>query len=112
MRILTNTVVGVRCRNTARFGFRIRPLLAGLRIVTATGLGFLPGAGLGWMMRRGALRHFITAAGRSSEEVGAGFRARRARLRLSMCARCTPLRWSHGSAEADSPRESAWAGSH
>src|SRR6266478_4710297 len=120
MKTSTNTVAGVRCPNTAPFGFHTPPSLVGRLIATATGCGFRPGAGLGWMMLPGALRHSITAAGLRSAEFGAGCLVRHAQLWVwPMYARFTLLRlspgsagrtlaWASGLAEAV---ESAWLGS-
>src|SRR6266403_424649 len=121
MKTSTNTVAGVRCPNTAPFGFHTPPSLVGRLIATATGCGFRPGAGPGSMMLPGALRHSITAAGLPSAEFGAGCLVRHAQLLVwPTYARFTPprsspglegrtLAWASGLAEAV---ESAWPGSH
>src|SRR5712692_1677643 len=99
MRTSTNTVAGALCPSTAPFGFHTLQSLVGRLIATATGCGFLLGAGLGSMMLPGALRHSITAAGLPLAEFGAGCPAPLAPLLVSrMCARFTPLLLSPGSA--------------
>ncbi len=48
----------------ARFGIPARLQLAGPLIVMDTGTGLARGAGPGWIMSHGALRHFTMDAGR------------------------------------------------
>ncbi len=51
-----------------------RLLPAGLPFGTASGFGFHPGGGRGWMMHPGASLHSITAVGHLLEESGVGAR--------------------------------------
>ena len=44
-------------------GFPPRSLMDGRPITRATGIGFLPGVGRGWMMLPGVTRHFTMDAG-------------------------------------------------
>src|SRR5437016_6533149 len=62
-KIWMNMAVGAPCRSTAQFGFLAPQLPVGRLIVTATGSGFRHGAGLGWMMRLGALPRSTTVDG-------------------------------------------------
>src|SRR5258708_38337730 len=72
IRIWTITVHGEKSRITVRFGIRARWKWAGLLIAMDTGTGLARGAGPGWIMSHGALRHFTMDAGRLSAAVGAG----------------------------------------
>ena|SRR5438445_3044156 len=68
------TVRGAKSLSTVRCGIPAQWLWAGLRIVTDIGTGLVRGAGRGWTMRLGALRHFIMADGHMLAAGGAGAR--------------------------------------
>src|SRR5713226_1630447 len=68
----TTTVSGARTRATAMSGCPRGLLPAGLPIAMAIGPGFLRGAGLGSMTRRGVTHRSTTAVGYLSAETGVG----------------------------------------
>ncbi len=87
MRRWTATAPGKTPLITVRCGCPRRWLPAGHRIATAVGCGSTLGAGPGSMMRRGALRHSITAVGPTGIAAGAGCPGR------AWCARFMHPRW-------------------
>src|SRR5580704_5765400 len=95
---------GSRLPTTATSGIR-ESLLDGLRIMTGTGPGSIPGAGLGWTMRAGDMRPSTTVVGPFSVDGGDGFPGR-----VKSAPFMRPL-WSHSLA-ADSPPARPSRGSH
>ena len=71
-KIWTSTARGGRFRRTAGFGRRRQCRLDGRPTATATGCGWIHGAGRGSTTRPGASRPSTTAAGRSRAPVGSG----------------------------------------
>src|ERR1700691_2210292 len=69
-------LIGRPFRITARYGFPEALPCAGRPIALAIGFGSHHGAGRGWKQSHGVSLHSITAAGRSSEDIGAGSLAR------------------------------------
>ena len=65
---------GVKSRTMVQCGTHAPWKLAGHLIATDIGTGLARGAGHGWTMRHGVLRHFTMAAGRISTAGGAGAR--------------------------------------
>src|SRR5215469_11574527 len=66
------TGTGALIPNTVQFGFRVSNQ-AGLLITMDTGPGSILGDGRGSTTPAGATRHFTTAAGYRSKDVGVGF---------------------------------------
>ena len=87
---------GVKSPSMARYGIRARWMLVGLPIATDIGTGLGRGAGHGWIMRPGALRHITMDGGRMSAERGAGALVRSTRVR-SMDRRLLDLSGEHTS---------------
>ena len=63
MRIWMIMATGATIRTTDMFGSPRGFLPDGRHIARATGIGFLPGVGLGWMTLRGAMHLFTTDVG-------------------------------------------------
>jgi hypothetical protein len=89
---------GATIRSTAMSGIRRRSRPTGRRIAMGAGCGSHPGAGPGWIARRGDMRPFITAAGPICETAGPGCPRRR------VGAQSTPRRWWPGWAARVPPR--------
>src|SRR5690349_12964850 len=72
-KIWMTTACGAKNHRTDRSGFR-ELRRAGLLINMDTGFGWNRGAGLGWMMLRGAMLRSTTAAGYTRADIGDGRR--------------------------------------